>query len=95
MERDWVNVDEASKMLGISSSTVRDMIARNKLKAQKVGKYWRILKSEIDKILGASDSSNEKDIYIKELECEVKCMKLQIATFKELINTANRAIGEV
>lgn len=41
---------EAGKLLGFSTDYIRCLIARGKLKAEKLGRNWIILKEELQKV---------------------------------------------
>lgn len=84
MERNWYSVEEVSKILGVSKQTVRDKLSTKEIKGNKVGREWRILKDEVNSILGIETKTNEKDSYIKELEDKVKYLTLQNETFRNI-----------
>ena len=44
--------EDAARLLGISRSTVFDLIAHGKIKSLKIGRSRRILQSEIEKFIG-------------------------------------------
>lgn len=89
--RSWLTVDEAAQILGLTPVTLRVKLATNEIKGKKAGREWRILKSEIDSILGIT--SNDNEAYIKELEEKVKYLELQINTFKNLVRTLTEVIN--
>ena len=93
MNRNWYTVEEASKVLGISKHTLRTKIATNEIKANKVGREWRLLKSEIDSVLGIETRSDEKDAYIKELEEKIKYLTFQVETFKSVAGSLIKVIS--
>ena len=53
--RDWLTVKEVAEKLGITENTVREKIATKEIKANKVGREWRILEQEVNKVLGISE----------------------------------------
>lgn len=93
MPRSWYTVEEASEILGVSKHTLRTKISMNEIKANKVGREWRILKSEVDSVLGIETRSDEKDAYIKELEEKVKYLTLQVETFKSVAGSLIKVIS--
>ena len=47
---DYYTVPQMAKALNVSPLTIRRRIADGKITAQKVGKYWKIPKTELDQI---------------------------------------------
>lgn len=47
-----LTIEQAAEMLRVHPDTIRRMITQGKLKASKVGRVYRIRKSEIERILG-------------------------------------------
>lgn len=93
MEKNWYSVEEVSKILGVSKQTVRDKLSTKEIKGNKVGREWRILKDEVNSILGIETKTNEKDSYIKELEDKVKYLTLQNETFKNIAISLTKVIS--
>lgn len=93
MDKAWYSVEEVSKTLGVSKQTIRDKLATKQMTGNKVGREWRILKSEVDLILGVSEKVNDKDIYIKDLESKVTFLTKQIETMKSLITTMAQVVN--
>lgn len=93
MERTWYTVEEASKLLGVSKQTVRDMLLTKEIKGNKVGREWRILKTSINTLLGIESNQDERDIYVKQLEEKIKFLTLQNETFKNLANSLMKVIS--
>lgn len=89
--KNWYTVAEAAKILGLTPVTLRVKLSTNEIKGKKAGREWRILKSEIDSILGITKNDNEA--YIKELEEKIKYLELQINTFKNLVRTLTEVIN--
>lgn len=92
MIRNWYTVEEVAKLLGVSKQTVRYKLSTKEIKGNKAGREWRILKDEINFILGIEKES-EKDKYIKELEEKVKYLTLQVETFKNIANSLVNVIS--
>lgn len=89
--RDWLTVKEVAEKLGITENTVREKIATKEIKANKVGREWRILEQEVNKVLGISEEGDmyKKDLYIKDLEKENAILKNQINAFKSILGSLN------
>ena len=45
-------IDEAAKILKVSTETVRKLIANKELEARRVGRQYRITREAIDRFLG-------------------------------------------
>ena len=93
MDKAWYSVEEASKLLGISKQTVRDKLATKEITGTKIGREWRILKDEVNSILGISNKVDEKDQYIKELESKIEYLTLQNESFKNIANSLVKIIS--
>lgn len=94
MDKQWITVDEAALEMGVSKQTVREKLIIGDIKGNKVGREWRILKSEVNRILGISDNEDiyRKDIYIKELEKENEILKLKVKSFKTILTSLNQIV---
>ena len=93
MDREWYSVSEVAEILGVSKQTVREMLITKELPGTKVGREWRILKKSVQSVLGISENTNEKDLYIKELEAKVKYLTLQNEAFKNIANSLIKVIS--
>ena len=51
MDRDILTVEQAAEYLQVTTKTIYNLVDANKLKASKVGRVWRIRKSDIDEYL--------------------------------------------
>ena len=51
-----MTVEEVAKYLRVHFQTVLKLLREGTIKAQKVGRSWRILKSEVDKYLKGENS---------------------------------------
>jgi len=56
---EWLNADEASNYLGISSSSLYSMAQQARVPGHKLGKMWRFNKSDLDAWIRASKPINE------------------------------------
>lgn len=52
-----INVDDVADLLSVSNQTVYNMIKDGRLKAVKVGREWRFLRLQIEKMLGQEQDS--------------------------------------
>ena len=48
---DLINVDDVADLLSVSNQTVYNMIKDGRLKATKVGREWRFLRQQIEKLI--------------------------------------------
>lgn len=92
MPKTWYSVEEVAELLGVSKQTIRDKLSTKEIKGNKVGREWRILKQEVNSILGISNT-DERDQYIKELESKVNYLTLQVETFKNIANSLVNVIS--
>lgn len=53
-----LSIDEAAKVMGVATKTVRRMIARGELEASKMGRVWRIAPTAINALTGQPVVSN-------------------------------------
>lgn len=56
---EWLNADEASNYLGISSSSLYSMAQQGRVPGHKLGKMWRFNKSDLDSWVRANRPINE------------------------------------
>lgn len=56
---DWLNADEASDYLGISSSNLYSMAQQGRVPGHKLGKMWRFNKSDLDAWVRTNKPINE------------------------------------
>ncbi len=54
MENDILTVEEAAKLLKLSTKTIYRLIEDKTLRASKLGRSWRIRKSDIDDYLDSN-----------------------------------------
>lgn len=80
-EKPYYSITEVAKILGISSVAVRKKVATGKLKAQKVGRNYIVLKADLDSLTGNFVSEKQK----KEIKDIVKkAVKEYKITFRRL-----------
>jgi excisionase family DNA binding protein len=56
MSSELLSVDQVAQILGLHPRTVRRFIREDRLKAKKVGKEWRILRTDLDVLTGREPS---------------------------------------
>ncbi|MFZ1265814.1 MAG: helix-turn-helix domain-containing protein [Anaerolineae bacterium] len=56
-ENDVMTTEEVSQYLRIDEQTVRDLLRARKLPGRKVGRSWRVLRSELEAWLRQSEPS--------------------------------------
>lgn len=61
MENKFYTIDQVAEILDMHHKTVRKFIKDGKLKANKVGKQWRISQSDLDKLLLEDNSTVESE----------------------------------
>ena len=93
MSNAWYSVEEASKLLGVSKQTVREKLITKEIKGSKIGREWRILREELNRILGVSENASDKDVYIKELESKISFLTLQNESFKNVAISLTKIIN--
>lgn len=96
----YSTVAEAAEMTGLSEGYIRELLNRGKidknikLKGIKAGKEWRIDTQSIYEYLGMQKTSTdyEKELYIKDLEKQIKVYKGQIDKFKNIIEVLHNSL---
>lgn len=54
----WISIEEAASYLGVNKDTIRNWIKKgNGIPAHKLGKLWKIKKSELDAWIKSGDSA--------------------------------------
>ncbi|MFI8184561.1 helix-turn-helix domain-containing protein [Actinacidiphila glaucinigra] len=53
MERDWLSVEQVADRLGLHVRTVRGYIRDGRLKAVRIGKQYRVARTDLDALTGA------------------------------------------
>lgn len=51
VDSDVMNVEQLAEYLSVPDYTARRLLTSGKIRAAKVGKEWRVLKSEVDRYL--------------------------------------------
>ena len=60
-ENDVMTTEEVSQYLRIDEQTVRDLLRARKLPGRKVGRSWRVLRSELDAWLRQPEPVGDED----------------------------------
>ena len=55
----WISIDDASEYLGVNKDTIRNWIKKedSKIPAHKIGKQWKLKKSELDAWVKSGESA--------------------------------------
>lgn len=79
-EVEMLGVEEAAKIANLTEDHLRELLRLGKIKATKTGRLWRISKDDLNDYLGIKSDfkSFQREIYIKELESEVKSLRLKL-----------------
>ena len=60
-ENDVMTTEEVSQYLRIDEQTVRDLLRARTLPGRKVGRSWRVLRSELDAWLRQPEPAGDED----------------------------------
>ena len=60
-ENDVMTTEEVSQYLRIDEQTVRDLLRARKLPGRKVGRSWRVLRSELEAWLRQPEPVGDED----------------------------------
>ena len=109
MEDKFYNIEQVSEILDVHHKTVRKFIKEGKLRANKLGKQWRISKSDLDLFTNNKDSavdiersSNDEEIefennYFKNEENNVikvsSVVNIEHINEEEYIRTSNMLLS--
>lgn len=58
-ENKWISIEEAANYLGVNKDTIRNWIKKdlNGIPAHKIGKQWKLKRSEIDEWIKSGQSA--------------------------------------
>lgn len=91
MEEKFYTIDQVAEALEMHHKTIRKFIKDGKLKANKVGKQWRISKEDLDRFMDVkSDKSNSLEFkldYSKERGC---IPKVNVSTVIDINSISNK-----
>lgn len=97
MENKFYTVDQIAEILGMHHKTIRKFITEGKLRANKVGKQWRISGHDLSnfmennnvKVINKTEVDNEKiEFSTSEIDINEKVNKINISTVVD-INEVN------
>ena len=71
MAQDLYSVEQVAELLGLHVKTVRHYVRDGKLKAVRIGKQYRIARSDLETLTGQSAASLEKPAVRREHHIEV------------------------
>ena len=70
MENRFYTIDQVAEILDIHHKTVRKFIKEGKLKANKVGKQWRISQEDLDIFTGDKETTRDNKVFDTNEEIE-------------------------
>jgi excisionase family DNA binding protein len=59
MQEQVYSIEEAARLLRVNPMTIRRLIKKGEIRAQKVGKQYRIPRAEIDKFMDGGQQEKE------------------------------------
>jgi len=62
MNKEYFTVQQIAKMLDLHEKTIQRYIREGKIKAQKVGKSWRITKDNLDEFTGTVEKEGDESV---------------------------------
>lgn len=94
-EKNLYNVSDYAEIAGLPEQSVTRMIRQGKLKAQLVGRRYKIPRSEIEKLLMMDNKASTMAHFetTRELEIENKALKAQLELLKSILNSANNLLN--
>lgn len=78
----FLTPSEAGELLGCSSQTVRMMVRRNELRAERRGRNLKIPRVEVERVVGMRLGPSEEDVERREL---VKRAKVLVAELNRVL----------
>ena len=57
IEDKWIGLEEAAEYMDVTKDTVRNWIKKTDIPAHKIGKLWKLKKSEIDEWIKSGKSA--------------------------------------
>jgi len=65
---EWLTVQDVAMLVKFDEETVRRWITRGTLKATKVGREWRVKRSDLERFMASDDGLTDEDIDAKVIE---------------------------
>ena len=85
MKDDIYTVDQVADILELHPKTVRRFIQEGKLKARKVGKQWRIQKSDLKTLIGDEQAGGQEENKAIELKDRTPISQKELRKYKEKV----------
>jgi len=94
-EKKLYTVADYAEIANINQQSVTRMIRSGKIKAQLVGKMYRIPRSEIDKLLMTDSKTSTMRHFetTRELEIENKALRTQLELLKNILSSASNILN--
>lgn len=95
LEKNLYTVAEYAQIAEINEQSVTRMIRNGKIKAQMVGKMYRIPRSEIDKLLMVDGKTSTLRHFetTRELEIENRALRTQLELLKNILSSASNVLN--
>lgn len=90
MDEKFYTIDQVAEILEMHHKTIRKFIKDEKLKANKVGKQWRISKEDLDRFMDVkSDKNNGLEFKLNSYK-ELGCIpKVNVSTVVDINSISN------
>ncbi|MDI0266191.1 helix-turn-helix domain-containing protein [Clostridioides difficile] len=90
MDEKFYTIDQVAEILEMHHKTIRKFIKDEKLKANKVGKQWRISKEDLDRFMDVkSDENNGLEFKLNSYK-ELGCIpKVNVSTVVDINSISN------
>jgi excisionase family DNA binding protein len=97
-ERDFYSVDQVAELLGLHGRTVRTYVRDGRLKAVRIGRQYRIARSDLHRFTGESTRQSAQDstdpIGPVEVSSIVHVEAISPSTAHRLVSAVMAAIGQ-
>ena len=89
----YYTVDKVSEMIGMHPKTIRKYINEGKLKANKVGKQWRITGHDLSVFTEGEVKEKENDVEFETSSTETSDKKVKVSTVIDIdVNNKDEAM---
>lgn len=91
MEEKFYTIDQVANILGMHHKTIRKFIKDGKLKANKVGKQWRVSQEDLNSFMDVKSENEDKSIEFRLNASKnlVSIPKVNVSTVVEINNISN------
>ncbi|MCC0648168.1 helix-turn-helix domain-containing protein [Clostridioides sp. ZZV15-6598] len=91
MEEKFYTIDQVANILGMHHKTIRKFIKDGKLKANKVGKQWRVSQEDLNSFMDVKSKNEDKGIEFRLNASKnlVSIPKVNVSTVVEINNISN------